>query len=325
MKAILIKAFGEVDQLYLGESKQPEIGPEEVLVKVKATALNRADLLQRRGLYPPPPGASEILGLEMAGEIAELGTAVDGFKVGDRVAALLPGGGYAEYVSVPQDLLLPLPTELSWEEGAALPEAFLTAWQAIDQLAGLQPGENILIHAGASGVGSAGIQLAKQRGARVWVTASAGKHDHCRALGADACIDYKTANFAEVLQKELPTGVNVIIDFVGAPYFHQNINALASDGRMVHLGFLGGTMLPELNLRPILLKRLKIMGSTLRARSLEYKVDLTKSFATANLSHFASGKLRVPIDRVFDWQAVAEAHQYMEGNQNKGKVVLRIS
>lgn len=325
MKAILIKDFGAADQLYLGECPQPEIGPGEVLVKVKATALNRADLLQRRGLYPPPPGASEILGLEMAGTIAERGAAVSGFAVGDRVAALLPGGGYAEYVTVPQALLLPLPPEMTFETAAALPEAFLTAWQAIDQLANLQPGERILIHAGASGVGSAAIQLAKQRGAQVWVTASAGKHAHCQALGADRCVDYKKANFAEVVQAEWPDGMNVIIDFIGGPYFHQNIKALAADGRMVHLGFLGGTMVAEVNLMPILLKRLKIMGSTLRARSLDYKVALTQSFAAANLPLFASGALRVPVDRVFDWREVAAAHEYMEGNQNKGKVVLRLS
>jgi len=326
MKAILQHAIGAAETLYLGECPSPEIKAQEVLVRVKATALNRADLLQRRGLYPPPPGASEILGLEMSGEIVSIGSDVVDHKVGDRVFALLSGGGYAEYVSVPQDHLVPLPATLTWEEGAGIAEAFLTAWQAVRWLAELQKGEKILIHAGASGVGTAALQIAKSKGATVFVTASKGKHDFCKNLGADYCIDYRTEDFSEVVKAKNPQGVDVVIDFIGAPYFLQNIAALAMDGRMVHLGFMGGTKLEGgFNLMPLLLKRLKIMGSTLRARTLAYKAQLTKDFWTNNSAAFTSGTIHPVIDRVFDWKEVVQAHQYMEANKNKGKIILKVN
>ncbi len=325
MKAILLKKYGGVGELYLGEAPTPLIKDEEVLVQVKAAALNRADILQRKGLYPPPPGESDIIGLEVSGEVAAVGKAVTEWAVGDRVFALLAGGGYAAYAKVHKDLLLQIPEKISFEEAAGLAEAFLTAWQAIVWLADLQGGETILVHAGASGVGTAAIQIAALKGADVIVTASAGKHNLCTKLGANHCIDYRLEEFAEKVRQRCPDGVHVVIDFIGAPYFEKNLSVLAADGRMVMLGFLGGTKLESLDLRPVIFKRLKVMGSTLRARSLEYKSALVRDFKKHGLPALAAGKMRPVIDSVFDWQQVQEAHAYMEANQNQGKIVLRIT
>ncbi|MEM8909218.1 MAG: NAD(P)H-quinone oxidoreductase, partial [Bacteroidota bacterium] len=259
MKAILMRNFGDPDQLYLGTYDQPQIGPNEALVKVKATALNRADTLQRKGKYPPPAGASPILGLEMAGEVVQIGSEVSRWQKGDRVCALLSGGGYAEYVAVHEALMLPLPVNWNWVEGAAIPEVYLTAFQALNWLAQLQAGERVLIHAGASGVGTAAIQLARAMGAEVGVTASGGKHALCLSLGASYAIDYRQEDFAPAVKKHYEgTGVDVVIDFVAAPYFQQNLEVLRLEGRMVMLAFLGGALAKEVNLAPILRKRLQI-------------------------------------------------------------------
>lgn len=325
MKAILLKNFGGTEELYLGNAQIPQLTENEVLVKVRATALNRADLLQRRGLYPPPPGESEILGLEMAGEVAAVGSAVAEWKPGDRAFALLAGGGYAEYVKVHREMLLPIPPKMDFEEAAAIAEAFLTAWQAVVWLGNLQAGEQVLIHAGASGVGTAAIQIAKSLGAEVTITASAGKHQPCKDLGADHCIDYRTEDFAEIISQREKPGVNLVIDFLGASYFSRNLKVLSMDGRMVMLGLMGGVKMENLNLSPILFKRLKIMGSTLRARSLDYKISLTKDFRERCLPMFESGKIKPVIDSIFDWSEVQAVHQRMEKNLNAGKIVLRVS
>jgi putative PIG3 family NAD(P)H quinone oxidoreductase len=324
MKAILQNNFGSVEELYLGEAPIPTISEDEVLVKVRATALNRADLLQRKGLYPPPPGESEIIGLEMSGEVSAIGAKVEEWEVGDQVFALLAGGGYAEYVKVHKRMLMKIPESMGFEEAAAVAEAFLTAWQAMVWLAGIQTGETILIHAGASGVGTAAIQIAKAKGAKVVVTASKGKHELCKNLGADHCIDYRAENFAEEILHFNKRGADVLIDFMGASYFENNIKALAMDGRMVMLGFLGGTKIESLDMGPVLFKRLKIMGSTLRARSLDYKARLTNDFVKHGLPLLATGVIKPVIDSVFDWRDVKQAQTYMEGNKNKGKVILRI-
>lgn len=327
MKAVLIKEFGEPEEMYLGEHQKPEMASNEVLVKVKATALNRADTLQRKGKYPPPPGASSILGLEMAGVIESIGAEVEGWKVGDKVCGLLPGGGYAEFVTINSQCLIPIPDGWSFEKAAAIPEVFLTAFQALSYLAKIQKGERILIHAGASGVGTAAIQLARCFGAQqIIVTASAGKHELCKKLGADVAIDYKTQNFEEeVLQITDNQGVDVVIDFLAAPYFQKNINSLAVDGRMVMLALMGGWQVENLILANILRKRLHIMGSTLRARTLDYKIKLTRDLVDFSMPLFASGQLQPVIDSVFDWTNVVEAHKYMEANKNKGKIILKIS
>ncbi|MEO1260073.1 MAG: NAD(P)H-quinone oxidoreductase [Bacteroidota bacterium] len=325
MKAVLLKQFGGIGELYIGDAPVPEISAQEVLVKVGATALNRADLLQRKGLYPPPPGESEIIGLEMAGVIENCGSEVKNWKTGDRVFALLAGGGYAEYVRVHQDMLMPIPDNLEIEQAAGIAEAFLTAWQAVVWLANLQPSEDILIHAGASGVGTAAIQIANSIGANIWVTASPGKHPLCEQLGAAECIDYRTQDFVKTISEKRKGGVDVLIDFIGAPYFSKNLQALGIDGRMVMLGFMGGMKIEQLNLAPVLFKRLKVMGSTLRARRLDYKIKLTRDFKENCLPQFSSGVIRPVIDSVFDWQEVQKAHAYMEANKNQGKVILKIA
>jgi len=327
MKAILLKSFGNSDNLYLGETTKPIINNSEILVKVKATALNRADILQREGKYPPPPGASEILGLEMAGEVVEIGKNVTHWKVGDCVCGLLSGGGYAEFVNIPEALALAIPVNLSYVEAAALPEVFLTAFQAVRLIADLQKGETILIHAGASGVGTAAIQLAQLfETEEIIVTASKGKHHTCLELGAHHAIDYKSENFAERVQEITDTkGANVVIDFLMAAYFQKNLEALAMDGRMVMLATLGGVKMSEANLLNILKKRLQITGSTLRSRSLDYKTELTNAFKKEIWPHFETGELKPVIDTVFDWNDVAKAHQKMERNENVGKLVLEVT
>jgi tumor protein p53-inducible protein 3 len=327
MQAILLKEHGGPEQLYLGEAEKPTPSSHEVLVKVKATALNRADTLQREGKYPPPPGASPIIGLEMSGIIEAVGEEVTEWKVGDKVCALLAGGGYAEFVTIHSQCLIPVPEGFDFEKATAIPEVFLTAYQAVFYLSKLQKGESILIHAGASGVGTAAIQLAKSLGAKqIIVTASAGKHQICRDLGADFTIDYKTQNFeAEVAKITEGKGVDVIIDFLAAPYFQKNINSLNFDGRMVMLALMGGWKVEELILANILRKRLHIMGSTLRARTLDYKIGLTKDFSDYAMPKFESGELQPVIDSVYDWSDVADAHRLMESNGNSGKIILKVS
>lgn len=324
MKAVQLKKFGGVEELFIGNVPTPDISEEEVLVKVRASALNRADLLQRKGMYPPPPGESEIIGLEMAGEVVEVGNGVDRWNPGDRVFALLAGGGYAEYVKVHKNLLMPLPKEMDFLEAAGIAEAFLTAYQAIVWHLDIQAKETLLIHAGASGVGTAAIQLAKMKKAVALVTASAGKHQLCKELGADLCIDYKTRDFASAILAKYPNGIPALLDFIGGPYFKNNIKVLARDGRMVMLGFMGGTKVESLDLLPVLFKRLKIMGSTLRARPLEYKARLIAAFSNDCLPAFDTGGLKPVLDRVFNWKEVADAHLYMESNKNKGKVILQM-
>ena len=326
MKAVLVRQPGGPEQLTLGEYPTPEPGPGELLVRVHATALNRADILQRRGLYPPPPGASPLLGLEAAGVVAALGEGCAGWRVGDRVFALLPGGGYAEYVTVPAAMALPIPPSLSFEQAAAIPEAFLTAFQTLFWIGRLQAGEWVLIHAGASGVGTAAIQLARDAGARVAVTAgSEPKLQACRDLGAEVAINYKLGPFApKVLEATGGRGVDLILDFVGAPYWEQNLECLATDGRLVLIATMGGGIVDRFDLRRLMGKRLQVTGTTLRSRSLEYKTRLTREFAARALPKFADGTLRPVIDRVFPWEQVAEAHRYMESNRNIGKIVLKV-
>ncbi|MEM9675418.1 MAG: NAD(P)H-quinone oxidoreductase [Bacteroidota bacterium] len=327
MKAILIKSPGGANQLYLGEYETPKPTPNEVLVKVRATALNRADILQREGKYPPPEGASLILGLEMSGEVVELGEEVEKWNVGDKVFGLLPGGGYAEYAVIHQDMAMSAPTNLSMEEAAAIPEVFMTAFQAVHWLGKLQPSERILIHAGASGVGTAAIQLAREmQSSDIIVTASQAKHDTCRDLGAHYTIDYQNQDFrGEVKKITDGEGIDVIIDFVAAPYFERNISVLRTDGRLIMLALLGGTHLEQFNLGNLLRKRIQILASTLRSRSRDYQIQLTKAFSEFAMARLQDGRLQPVIDQIVDWQEVKAAHQRMESNQNTGKIVLKIS
>jgi putative PIG3 family NAD(P)H quinone oxidoreductase len=325
MRAIQFHQYGSPDQLHIGEFPTPEPSAYQIRIRVKATALNRADLLQREGKYPPPAGESPILGLEIAGEVEKLGSKVQKWKIGDRVCGLLAGGGYAEYAVIHEDMAMPIPINLDFVAAAAIPEAFLTAFQALIWIAKLQAGESVLIHAGASGVGTAALQLARLIGAKTYVTASAEKHVICKSLGAEYCIDYKTEDFAQRIQTLTEgRGVDVVLDFLGASYLDGNLKALGMDGRMVLLAVMGGAQATGINLGMVLMKRLKIQGSTLRARTLDYKTRLTQAFVEMAWDHFASGQLFPVVDCVFPWENVAEAHLYMEENRNQGKIVLKL-
>lgn len=326
MKAVIFSSPGSADQLQIGELETPTPKPQEILVKVAATAVNRADILQREGKYPPPEGASPILGLEMSGEVVEAGKEVTKWKVGDKVFGLLPGGGYAAYAVIHQDMAMPVPDNLSLPEAAAIPEVFLTAFQALRWLGHFQAGEHILIHAGASGVGTAAIQLARQMQAgQIIITASAGKHQACLNLGADLAIDYRSENFQEAVAHHTSgQGVDLIIDFIAAPYFEKNINCLKQDGRLILLALMGGSKVSEFDLRKLLQKRLRITASTLRSRTREYQISLTQDFASFALPRLREEHLVPVINRVFKWQDVQEAHRYMESNENTGKIVLQL-
>lgn len=324
MQAIRYKEEGAADQLYIGEWPDPTPVAEEILVKVEATALNRADILQRQGKYPPPPGVSPVLGLEVAGTVVALGPDVNVWQTGDKVMALLAGGGYAQYAVVHQHLAMPIPSGWTFEKAAAVPEAYLTAWQALHLLAKVQPGERVLIHAGASGVGAAAIQIAKYLlKAEVMATASARKRDFCLGLGAEIVVDYRSEDFAA--QATHWGGVDVILDFIGAPYWQKNLDSLRLDGRLVMLAMMGGTQFSVSDsMGHILRKRLQIMGSTLRNRSLEYKKTLVNSFWETAGSAFEKGLIKPSIDRVLHWSYVSSAHILMEANGNAGKIVLQV-
>ncbi|MRG27154.1 MULTISPECIES: NAD(P)H-quinone oxidoreductase [Laceyella] len=327
MKAVVIKEKGGAEQLEIKEIAKPTCKEDELLVRVKATAVNRADIAQREGAYPPPPGASPILGLELAGIVEEVGEACqDRWAVGDRVFGLLSGGGYAEYAVLPGALALPIPESLSFEEAAAIPEVFLTAYQCLFWIGRLQKGEKVLIHAGASGVGTAAIQLARATGAEALVTVgSEEKRDFCLRLGAKHAFNYREGNFSDkVLEATDGQGVDVVLDFVGAPYWQQNLSVLKMDGRLVFISALGGTKLDQASIGAILRKRLTITGTTLRSRSLAYKEALNRDFASFALPRLVSGELKPVIDTVYPLSEVQEAHRYMEQNKNKGKIVLRI-
>ena len=309
----------------LDEYEKPQPTPAQLLVKVHATALNRADTLQREGKYPPPKGASPLLGLEIAGVVEEVGANCTRYKKGDKVFGLLPGGGYAEYAVIEEAMAMPVPDNLSMEEAAAIPEVFLTAWQALVWLGKLRAGERALIHAGASGVGTAAIQLARALHAEVLVTASESKLQACLNLGAHKAINYKEASFGEEVMAYTNTeGVDVIVDFIAGPYFNQNLDCLRLDGRLVILASLGGGKVADFDLRKILTKRLQVMGATLRSRSKEYQIKLTEDLSRFALPLFKEGKLKPVIDSVYNWEEAAEAHRYIESNKNIGKIVLRV-
>lgn len=324
MKAVLVKE--DTKELYIGETSPPSLDPDEILVKIKATALNRADLLQKKGLYPPPQGTSSIIGLEMAGEIVELGKNVTSWKVGDRVFALLSGGGYAEYINIPAQMAMPIPENLSFEEASAIPEAFLTAYLSICWLGELKRGQKVLVHAGASGVGTAAVQIIREFGSEPYVTVGTKKKaEMCLSLGAKAVFNYKTEIFGEKI-KELTEnkGVDIILDCVGANYWQQNISSLALDGRLVIIATMSGGNLSQVNLSEILRRRLQIIGTTLRARPLDYKIKLTQEFASFALPRLLKKELIPVIDKVLSWRDVNFAHSYMENNENIGKIVLKI-
>lgn len=325
MKAIAVR--GDKSNPVLVWEDVPDIGygADEVLVETRATAVNRADLSQARGNYPPPAGASDILGLEMAGVVREVGKEVTGWRPGDSVCALLPGGGYAERAAVPAGMLLRLPDDWSFAQGAAVPEVWYTAYINLFDEGQLKEGETALIHAGASGVGTAAIQLAVDAGARAIATAgSEEKVAFCRELGAIA-INYKTQGYlAEVMAATDGQGVDVILDPVGGAYLASNISALRRFGRLVNIGLLGGAK-GELHMGQVLGKRLRVIGSTLRSRPVDEKIAITRRFAAEVMPKLADGRLRPIIDITFPIAEAQTAHEYVLANRNIGKVILELS
>jgi putative PIG3 family NAD(P)H quinone oxidoreductase len=325
MRAVVFSASGGPEVLRIEQVPPPAPGPHEVLVDVRATALNRADLLQRRGLYPPPPGASDILGLECSGVVAALGPGASRFAVGARVMALLPGGGYAEQVVVHEAVLLPIPERLSFEEAAAVPEAFLTASEALLVEAELQAGQRLLVTAAASGVGGAAVQIAKLRGAFVIGSASAAKLAAVTGLGADLALERDRADFVDALRAATQQhGADAIIDFIGGSALARHQACLAARGRLVLVGLLGGAAAP-LDLARILMQRQRISGLVMRARSVPEKADLVARFERELWPALAGGALSPRIDRIFPLADVAAAHQRMEQNLNAGKIVLQVA
>ncbi len=326
MRAVLLDGFGGTEVMRLGEAPRPEPGEGQVLVRVAATSVNRADLQQRSGNYNPPPGESEILGLEVAGVIEELGAGVSGWKVGDRVMSLVGGGGYAEFATAPAGTLMRVPGGIDLVRAAGITEVFITAYLNVFREAALTPGETLLVHGGASGVGTAAIQLAKALGpSPVIVTVgSEDKAAACRKLGADHAILYKQEDFSERV-RELTDGhgADVILDHIGAAYLEPNMACLALYGRLVIIGLLGGAK-AELNIGRMMVKRQRIVGSVLRARPIAEKAAITAAFRDAALGRFATGELQPVIHEVLPLAEARRAHELIAANANTGKVILQV-
>ncbi|MEU6022665.1 NAD(P)H-quinone oxidoreductase [Micromonospora sp. NPDC047134] len=324
MRAIIVAEPGGPEVLSWSEVPDPQPGPGEVLVEVRATAVNRADLLQRQGHYPPPPGASEYLGLECSGVIVEVGSEVHDWFVGQQVCALLAGGGYAERVAVPAGQLLPVPDGVDLADAAALPEAASTVWSNVVQLARLAAGETLLVHGGGSGIGTFAIQLGTALGATVVATARAAKHDRLRALGAAHLIDYREQDFVEEVRKVTSGGgADVILDIMGASYLGRNVAALAYDGRLVTIGMQGGRK-GELDIAALLAKRGTISATALRSRPLEQKSAIVRGVRDQVWPLVEAGRVRPVIDRRMPISEAAEAHRLVESNDHVGKVLLTI-
>lgn len=323
MHAVTFDEPGDPSVLHWREVADPQPGAGEVLVRVAAAGVNRADLLQRQGLYPPPPGASDILGLECAGTVVALGEGADTWRVGDEVCALLTGGGYAELVAVPEGQLLPCPGPLEQVEAAALPETVCTVWSNVFTLAGLQPGETLLVHGGGSGIGTTAIQLAKQHGARVAVTAgSAAKLARCLDLGADIAIDYREEDFVVRLREETEgQGADVILDNMGAKYLGRNVEALARLGRLVTIGLQGGAV-AELNLALLLGKSASVHATSLRGRPVAEKAAIVAQVRERVWPWVEAGRVRPVVDRVLAMDDADEAHRVVAASEHVGKVVL---
>jgi putative PIG3 family NAD(P)H quinone oxidoreductase len=317
---------GGPEVLVLAEGPRPDPGPGEVLIKVAAAGINRPDIMQRQGTYPPPPEASPILGLEVAGQITALGKDAGAWKIGDNVCALTNGGGYAEYVAVPQGQCLPLPAGLDMEAAAALPETFFTVWTNVFDRAGLKKDERFLVHGGSSGIGAAAIQMAKAMGA--WVATTAGTPEKCRAcevLGADLSVLYTQKDFVrEIRAATKGYGVDVILDMIGGDYTGRNLDLAARNGRVVTIAFLKGAKV-DIDLGHVLFKRLILTGSALRPMSSEEKAVIAGNLKTKIWPLIESGKIRPKIFAVFPFSDAADAHRLMESGRHIGKIVLRVS
>jgi putative PIG3 family NAD(P)H quinone oxidoreductase len=322
MRAVVASGAGGPEVLSVGEVPEPGLRPGEVLVDVAATAVNRADTLQRQGLYPVPPGGSEIIGLECSGTIAELGPDVDGWSVGDEVCALLTGGGYAARVAVPVGQLMPVPAGVSLVDAAALPEVACTVWSNVFMVAGLQPGEKILVHGGAGGIGTMAIQLATALSAKVFTTAGTPeKLAVCADLGADVTINYRDEDFVEVLQAD--GGADVILDNMGAKYLSRNVDALATSGRLVIIGMMGGTK-AELDINALLRKRGAVIATALRSRPLGEKAAICAEVVEHVWPLVADGTVVPVIHDRLPLAEVETAHRLMEDSGHVGKIVLTL-
>jgi putative PIG3 family NAD(P)H quinone oxidoreductase len=322
MRAVIASSTGGPEVLSVGELPDPTPGPGEVLVAVAATAVNRADTLQRQGFYPPPPGASEVIGLECSGTITAVGEGVEGWAVGDEVCALLAGGGYASYVVVPAGQVMPVPAGVSLVEAAALPEVACTVWSNVFMVAGLQPGERFLVHGGSGGIGTMAIQLASALSAKVFATAgSAAKLAACAELGADVTINYREEDFVEVLKAD--GGADVILDNMGAKYLGRNVDALATEGRLVIIGMQGGSK-GELDINALLRKRGAVIATSLRGRPAADKAAICASVVENVWPLVADGTVRPIVHTAMPLEDVAAAHALMESSDHIGKIVLTL-
>ena len=325
MRYVAMREPGPPDVLAIAEGPVPQPGPSDVLIRVRHAGVNRPDCIQRAGHYPPPPGASPIIGLEVAGTVVAIGANVVGWDVGDEVCALTPGGGYAEYCVAPAGHCLPLPSGLSLLEAASIPENAFTVWHNVFERGKLAAGETILVHGGTSGIGYTAIQYAKAFGARVIATVgSDDKAAFCRKIGADHAINYKTHDFvAEVATLTNKRGVEVILDMVGGDYIARNLRCIALEGRLVIIAFLHGSRV-EVDWMPIMLKRLTVTGSTMRASPVERKVAIANALRERVWPLYASGRVMPVIHRVFPLADAAAAHALMESSQHVGKIMLDV-
>jgi len=318
-------AINEQQKLYFDEIDKPVIGDDECLLKVRAIGVNRADILQKEGRYPPPPRESSILGIEACGDIIAFGGVQGSWNIGDKVFAIVPGGAYSEYVKVKTDHLIKLPENLTYAEGAAIAEVYLTAYQCLFTIANLQPKSRVLIHAGASGVGSAAIQLAKSFNCHVTVTVgSEDKVTACKGLGADEAINYQETDFV-TWAKQQKQNYDVIVDVVAGEYVNRNITVCALDGHIVMLSMLGGRFAENVDVAKMLAKRVNIHATTLRSRSDAYKTDLIKAFSHAFYQGLKLGSISPVIYQQYGWHDVEVAHQVMQNNENIGKIILTIA
>lgn len=324
MTAIGLPTPGGPEALLPEQRPVPVPKAGEILVRVAAAGVNRPDVMQRKGLYPPPPGAPDIPGLEIAGEVVALGEGVSRFKLGDKVCALVSGGGYAQYCLADEGATLPVPAGLSMVEAAALPETFFTVWTNVFDLAGLKAGESFLVHGGTSGIGTTAIQLAKAFGATVFTTAgSAEKCEVCRQLGADAAIDYKNEDFVAVIKEKTGKGVNVILDMVGGSYIARNYEAASPLGRIVQIAFMEGSKV-QIDYMRLMLKRLSHMGSTLRSRPKAEKALIAASLQEKVWPLIEAGKVRPVMDQTFPLAQASAAHARMETSAHIGKIMLAV-
>ncbi|PZU84929.1 MAG: NAD(P)H-quinone oxidoreductase [Shinella sp.] len=327
MRYVDLPSFGAPEEMVIATGPLPTLRAGEILVRVEAAGVNRPDVLQRQGTYPPPKDASPILGLEVAGEVVALGEGVDEFSIGDKVCALANGGGYAEYCAVPAGQALPFPKGYDAVKAAALPETFFTVWANLFQMAGLTEGETVLIHGGTSGIGTTAIQLAKAFGAEVFATAgSAEKCQACLDLGAKRAINYHEEDFVEVIKAETGRrGVDAILDMIGAAYFQKNLSSLAKDGCLSIIAFLGGSLVEKVDLTPIMIKRLTVTGSTMRPRTAEEKRGIRDELVSDVWPLIEAGKVTPVIHSVLPFEQVAEAHHLMESSKHIGKIMLKLA